>query len=322
MDGYVNPFMQGGPAHAPGSVPDHPGAPLLPPFSHSSYAYGSSSTSSSYGDWSLSYHAAADPLPPPPDWMLQPPAQQAYGPPPPLPPPRPVNIVLPPFRASRPTAWFAAVEDVFQLRGVVDQRDMFAYGYAALGEEQLLQVDDLVEMRPRPPDAFYRLRDRLVATHSMDSYLRLEQLLNLPPLGGQKPSVLLAQMRQLCPPGEENTMFFRGVFLQRLPLGIRMQLAEDRLSPVQALALIVHHSFSSVAAVSSDTAEDLVAAMQGDKQQWRKKGRGKAPPPSGRGQGAAKGEKPWEKLGICRQHYRYGAEAWDCHAPCAWASGN
>jgi hypothetical protein len=262
--------------------------------------------------------------------MLQPPPppQPAYGqqggflPPP---PPRPINIVLPPFRVSRPAAWFAAVEDVFQLRGVTDQRDMFAYCYAALGEDQLLQVDDLVEMRPRPPDAFFRLRDRLVATHSMDAYQRLEQLLNMPPLGGQKPSVLLAQMRQLCPPGEENTMFFRGVFLQRLPPGIRLQLAEDRLSPVQALAaradaLMVHHSFSSVAAVSAQQGEELVAAVPGGKQQWQKK-KGKAPPPSGRGQGAAKGEKPWEKLGICRQHHRYGAEAWDCHAPCAW-SGN
>ncbi len=69
---------------------------------------------------------------------------------------------------------------------------MFAYCYSALGEEQLLQVDDLVEMRPRPPDTFYHLRDRLVATHSMDAYLHLKQLLNLPLLGGQKLSVLLA----------------------------------------------------------------------------------------------------------------------------------
>ncbi len=122
-------------------------------------------------------------------------------------------------------------------------------------------------------------------------------------------------------------MFFRGAFLQRLPPSIRMQLAEDRLSPVQALAaradaLIVHHSFKSVAAVSGDPSEELVAAVQGGKQHWKKKGRGKALPPSGCSQGAAKGEKPWEKLGICRQHYCYSAEAWDCHAPCAWASGN
>ena len=120
-------------------------------------------------------------------------------------------------------------------------------------------------------------------------------------------------------------MIFRVVFLQRLPPNIRLQLAEDRHSPVQALAaradaLMVHHSYSSVAAVSGQP-EELVAAVPGGKQQWKKKGKGKAPPPGGRGNGAAKDSKPWEKLGICRQHHRYGADAWDCHAPCAW-SGN
>jgi hypothetical protein len=261
--------------------------------------------------------------------MLQPPAQPAYGqqggflPPP---PPRPINIVLPPFRASRPAAWFAAVEDVFQLRGVTDQRDMFAYCYAALGEDQLLQVDDLIELRPRPLDAFYRLRDRLVATHSLDAYQRLEQLMALPPLGGQKPSVLLAQMRQLCPPGKDNTMIFRAAFLQRLPSTIRMQLAEDRFSPVQALAaradaLVVHHSYQVAAAAVEEPGDIAAAAVQGSRQPWKK--RGKAPP-SGRGAagGAAKGEKPWDKLGICRLHYRYGADAISCAAPCAWLTGN
>ena len=43
-----------------------------------------------------------DPLPPPPDWMLQQPAlAPLFVTPPPPPLPRPVNVVLPPFRASR-----------------------------------------------------------------------------------------------------------------------------------------------------------------------------------------------------------------------------
>ncbi len=308
MENYNYYYQRG-----PGSVPDHPEAPLLPPSSASSTA--------SYSYYGSSYGVEEDPLPPPPQWMLQPPL-------PPPPPPfvqRPFNVVLPPFRPSRPSAWFAAVEDVFQLRGVTDQRDMFAYCYAALGEDQLLQVDDLIELRPRPLDAFYRLRDRLVATHSLDAYQRLEQLMALPPLGGQKPSVLLAQMRQLCPPGEDNTMIFRAAFLQRLPSSIRMQLAEDRFSPVQALAaradaLVVHHSYQ-VAAAAVEEPGDVAAAVQGSRQPWKKKGKA---PHSGRGAagGAAKGEKPWDKLGICRLHYRYGADAIGCAAPCAWSTGN
>ncbi len=114
------------------------------------------------------------------------------------------------------------------------------------------QVDDILELRPLPLDAFNCLRDRLVSTHSLDAYQRLDQLLALPALGGQRPTSLLATMLQLCPPGEEATMFFRGAFLQRLPSIIRMQLAEDRFSPVQMLAtradaLMVHHQTSLAA---------------------------------------------------------------------------
>ena len=54
------------------------------------------------------------------------------------------------------------------------------------------QVDDLIEMDPLPLDAFFHLRDWLVATHSLDAYRRIEQLLALPPLSGEKPSTLLA----------------------------------------------------------------------------------------------------------------------------------
>jgi hypothetical protein len=257
-----------------------------------------------------------DIIPPPLEWMQAPVVQ-----PPPimqLPPPiyaaaaRPhVNVVLPPFRASRPAAWFGAVDDVFRLRGITDQRDMFAFAYAKLEEAQLQQVDDIVEMRPLPADAYNRLRDRLVSTHSLDAYQRLEQLIALPALGDQRPTALLAQLLQLCPPGEDKTLFFRNAFLQRLPAIVRMQLAEDRHSPIQALAaradaLIVHHQVSSIAPVQLQDGLDVVAAVPGGKFQGKK----------------GKGKKPWEKMSICRFHYKYGAGATRCDTPCSFVSEN
>ena len=62
-----------------------------------------------------------------------------------------VNVMLPPFHASRPAAWFSTVDDVFRLRGITDQRDMFAFAYAKLEEAQLQQVDNIVEMSYFPP---------------------------------------------------------------------------------------------------------------------------------------------------------------------------
>jgi len=257
-----------------------------------------------------------DLLPPPPEWLLAPAAALPLPPPPALSAVAPArNVVLPSFRPTRPAAWFAAVEDVFRLRGVSDQRDMFAFAYAKLEEAQMQQVDDILEMRPLPPDAFSRLRDRLVSTHSLDAYQRLDQLLALPALGGQRPTSLLATMLQLCPPGEEATMFFRGAFLQRLPSIIRMQLAEDRFSPVQMLAtradaLMVHHQTSLAAAVGQQDPADLVAAVPG----------GRPPPKKQSAHGRPK--RPWEKMAICRLHYRYGAAATRCEAPCSFVAEN
>jgi len=258
----------------------------------------------------LTAPAVAQPMPPPTG--AAPLAARPY-----------VNVVLPAFRPTRPAAWFAAIEDIFRLRGVTDQRDQFAYAYAKLEEEQMQQVDDILEMRPLPPDAFTRLRDRLVSTHSLDAYQRLELLLALPALGGQRPTAMLAQLLQLCPPGEESTLFFRSAFLQRLPAGVRMQLAEDRHSPVQALAtradaLIVHHQASTVAPLHLDGDTDSVNAVAGGKRPAKKvpaKAQAAAAKPTG-------GQKPWEKMGICHYHFRFGASAKRCEAPCGFPAEN
>jgi hypothetical protein len=309
----LNPFGGSSGSRGPGSELDHPGGSL----------YESAAT----------YHSDDEDLPPPPaDWLApvftpSQPASTQHRPTP--------TVILPPFRVQCPAAWFAQCADLFWMRGIHDQRDQFALCYAMLQNDQLSQVDDIAEMTPPLPDAFNRMRDRLVASHSLDEYQRLDQLLALPALGRQRPSALLAQMRQLCPQGEEGTKFFSAAFLQRLPPQLRLHLAEDRHSPMQALAaradtLIAHHSFGSVAAVSVPNAgedqDPLVAAVRDAKpQDWRSgkgrgnKGKGDKPKPGGGGK-----RQPWELLGICRTHYKYGEECFSCAEPntCKWSTGN
>jgi len=192
--------------------------------------YGSAGGYSWFGG-SLDDFEDPDFLPPPPPELLYPALaapvfrQARSRASTPSPPPPPVNrvrelpssVALPPFRVNRPASWFDTVNDIFRLKGVRDQRDRLTFAVSFFAEEQLQQIDDLLELRPRPADIFDLVRDRLVGAHALDDYQRLELLLDLPPLGGQKPSALLAQMRQLCPTGEENTKFFRITFLRRLP---------------------------------------------------------------------------------------------------------
>jgi hypothetical protein len=64
----------------------------------------------------------------------------------------------------------------------------------------------------------------------------MEKLLAAQALGGQKPSGMLHDLVQFCPDGEAQTRIFRFLFLQRLPMEIRIILAEDRDSTLAALA--------------------------------------------------------------------------------------
>ena len=86
----------------------------------------------------------------------------------------------------------------------------------------------------------------------------------MPDLGGRRPSVLLAEMRQLCPAGEVDSKIFRGLFLRRLPQEIRLALAEDRLSPGLAMAAradaLLAHARGNVAAAAVDSSLPVVAA--------------------------------------------------------------
>ena len=261
-------------------------------------------------------------LPPLPAWLLNAPAPTVaaadtarHSP----------NIKLPPFQSSRPAAWFTSVQQTFHFRGVSDQKNMFTYCYVTLEEEQMQQVDDLIEMYPLLPDAFFRLRDLLVATHSPDAYQRLEQFLALPPLGGEKPSTLLTNMKQLCPPGEDATIMFWGMFLSRLPPLIRIQHAEDWVSPVHALAahadaLVTHNHGGVTAPLLKDQAPLVAAATAHGSKFPACGGKPSGGRPVAASTSAPASDKPWKKLK--KFHYKLGQDCWNCVAPCSWGSEN
>ena len=312
-------------ARDPGSVRDHPG---VRPDLHAADADSDSVDGYSWFSGELGGFEAPEFLPPPPEEFsdgassssqasafVAAPVLHGRDP--------PTSCPLPPYRPNRPGAWFTAVANVFRVKRVDDQHDMLAFMLPYFAEQQLLQIDDILEMDPLPRDVYYRVRDRLVASHSLDDFQRLELLKELPPLGGQKPSALLAEMRQLCPAGEENGLFFRSAFLERLPREVRMHLAEDRRSPVTALAaradaFMVHHSNRLAAAAAGLELNDpeAVSAVSG--------GRARSEAKKKKHPGGKSGDKPrpWKLLGVCYAHYNYGKQATKCESPCAWESGN
>jgi hypothetical protein len=259
----------------------------------------------------------------------------------------PVNrlVKLPAFWPTNIAAWFASVDGVFELRGIVDQRAWYFNVLAALPEATVMLIADLVESAPLPADPFDRLRARLVTAHQLTDIQKVEKLLAMPAMGQQKPSELLAEMLRFCPRGEENSVFFNCLFLQKLPRELRILLteadmADKRLLSERADQFWAHnaqlrHDTVAAVAVDPEDADGAVAAVfpsrggqsgrRGGRPARNRRGRGTAGGGQPRGGGVqATAATPWqlarESAGLCETHWRYGDNAFGCADPanCKW----
>jgi hypothetical protein len=196
------------------------------------------------------------------------------------------------------------------------------------------QVTDLLDVLvPDEPDkmSYATIKRALVATHKLTAYQQVDRLMAMEPLGGCKPSELLAAMQKLRSASDDA--FFAWAFSQRLPREIRVLLARDDHTDMRAVAKKVgdllavhqpkHHDAATVAAVAAPAAtgdeEDTVAAAtsrSNSKSQRRGKKRGKG----GRGGHRSRSPSPFNihQSPLCYYHVRYSDKAHKCIKPCAW----
>jgi hypothetical protein len=253
------------------------------------------------------------------------------------------QVKLPTFWPHNPEDWFGLAEAQFHVRGVEEDLDKFYHVVSLLPEPTVKTVSDLVRARPPPDDAYVQLRGRLLASHTLTEFQRMEKMQKIQGLCGQRPSEMLADLVQLCPAGETTTRLFRIAFLQRLPRDFRIILAEDTQSPLQALAARAdllwshgsaqpHDHPSAVNAVPAEE-EDFPVAAVASQQSSRGRGQGRGPRHrGGRGRGTNNGngnggggQNPSGPLanakaasGLCNAHWKYGDQAWACKPPCTW----
>jgi hypothetical protein len=126
------------------------------------------------------------------------------------------SVTLPPFWVDNPAAWFALAESRFRMKGIYEEWDRYDCVISALSKESLRMVMDVITAPP-DDDPYLTIKDRLLSSHELTDYQRIEQLLAMDGLGSRRPSELLAHMLEVCPAGEERSKFFAFHFLQRLP---------------------------------------------------------------------------------------------------------
>jgi hypothetical protein len=252
------------------------------------------------------------------------------------------HLRLSAFWPTNPVAWFAMAEGQFIIRGVTDEAMRYYHVLPCLPESTVNLVTDFVG-GVLPANPYTQLKARLLAAHQLTDYQRVEQIFQLPPLGAQKPSELLAEMLRLCPRGQENSLFFTYLFLHRLPRELRVLLTDvdhndRRLLSERADQLWAHyakHSHSTMACIegaSSDEEEGAVAAIRrqgpggrnpGGKSRLRKGG---SAPVGGAPSANRQQQRPQRQQAaegwLCWYHHTFGDQANACRQPCAWTSGN
>jgi len=177
---------------------------------------------------------------------------------------QPNTLNLPPFREDPPAMWFTLAEGQIEMKGMQDRRHWFYTVLAALSTQHQDMVADIAGVSSVPADAYQQVKERLLQMHELDSNQRIDKLLELPSLQGQKPFNMLAKMRQLCPAGKDKTALFRWMFLRRLPDKVKLMLAQDHSSSVTELAaradILTASAPKPVAMVAAAAMEEAVIA--------------------------------------------------------------
>ena len=209
-------------------------------------------------------------------------------------------------------------------------RRPFLYAHLCVYTKSMLARDILSVPNP-PPDVYELLKERLLRLYDKGEKDRCRRLLSMPPLGGRRPSELLAEMLQLCPRDDADGRLIRYMFLFRLPPTVQSMLGEDDTSPIADLAARADALMDAETAKENTVAaavEEATVAAAGAaapsaarkrKQDWaRKKKKPAAHKSSGDGDGG-NDPGPWQDMGLCWSHYNWGSKARNCKPPCARA---
>ena len=241
-----------------------------------------------------------------------------------------VALKLPPFWPSDPQLWFAQVEAQFQLRGISAERTKFDHVIASLSPESASEVRDLI-LSPPSSQPYDELRRQLIQRTSQSERRRLQTLLGTHDFGDLTPTRLLRKMRQLQGDAAENAdgPLFRELFLQRLPVNIRVVLASlDSSLSLEELAeradrMAETGSFStttSTVASVSGTQDGEINRLRADMADLKKLFQTfTTSSPGGKPKKVKKVSKTEPEPPLCWYHLRFGMAAQKCKPPCSWA---
>ena len=265
-----------------------------------------------------------------------------------------LHFKLPTFSTVDAAIWFRRAEVQFRLRRVTSSRTQADHVLAAIPDTIFPQMSTWLDAKGDDAIEYQDLKAFLLQKFSPSAERRVQMILDLAnqPLGDQRPSDALTEMRSLCrlPPDaagvSANIDVLLAIWLQRLPTPVRAAITnftsynDDDLAK-RADSLLDAHAASSrpsLAAAASmappaedDPADDppyntIAAASPAQRitASNRRFNRAPAQTPHPRSQKdvsppSSSTRKSDFASRLCYYHARFGPAAKKCQQPCAWS---
>lgn len=146
------------------------------------------------------------------------------------------KVKLPEFFTENVDLWFWQVEAAFSAADV--RSDAKKY-YAIIGQLPASVIVKLADFRTNPPatgNMYQSLKDKIIKEYADSEQTKITKLLEDMPLGDQKPSQLLAKMRNRAANTAVTDNLLRQLWVRNLPETIRVILSTDDTTPINTMA--------------------------------------------------------------------------------------
>ena len=173
------------------------------------------------------------------------------------------SLSLPSFWLEQPATWFNMCESVFVVRQITSSVTKYHHCVGKLPAETLATVEDVVNNYAAYTDLYTELKQRMCRAYGRTEMQKVNDLLDLPPLGAE-PSVLMDNILSFLWPDtaiRETSKLLLRLFLRRLLLQMRSQLANFPATSPTELATAADAIWSQTGGQVSATEVSVAAVV-------------------------------------------------------------
>ena len=107
------------------------------------------------------------------------------------------TVHLPSFWQDKPLTWFNVCESAFALRQIMSPVTKYHHVIGLILSDLVESIEDVINNYTAYVDPYEELKLRLCRAYGKTAEQKVNDLLDLPPLGAQKPSVLMDSILSL-----------------------------------------------------------------------------------------------------------------------------